>query len=57
MNRYIVEYRNRRLATRAETVRLVAPNPQAAIESANSVMERDGFRLVTFRKPKVRRDI
>lgn len=57
MHRYSVMYQCRRLLTHREVVRIVAASPEEAITKASAVMERNGFHLNGYKRPKVRRDL
>lgn len=57
MHRYSVMYQDRRLSSIREIVRVVAPDPHIAATKADSVMERNGFRLRSYRRPRIRRDL
>lgn len=50
---YQLTYVNRRLAARSEEVRVSAKSPEDAIEQGNRLMERYGYRLKQYKKPKV----
>ena len=57
VHRYSVMYQCRRLSTHREVVRIVAATSEEAISKASSVMERNGFSLTRYKRPKAIRDL